>query len=587
MVGDRKGRWLALVVLAVLVSGMEALGAGLVFVLISLVTDPDAGLVLPVIGDVSDQLPDVERSQLLVGAAVAIALFFVIRGVLQVAQTYAQYRITFNAGAGLSTRLVRGYMAMPYEFHLRRDSAELVRNAVVSVGDTTLRVLLPATKFLAEILVVAGITIVLLATAPLASLLVVAILGPATYLVLRLVKSRVQEYGHIAKTAAHDTLRSLQQGLHGFRDIRVLGRERYFVKRFGDARRQDARAKAKRATYAELTSVSIETLLILFIVGFVVFTVAASDNASSSLALLGLFAYAGMRLKPSIQKIVNAANNLRFASPAIDDLYEDFRETEGAVVQGRGRVSSQTDALRPMARSIEVKEVGFTYQGSETAALSGVNVTIEAGQAVGICGPTGGGKSTLADIITGLLEPTTGSVLVDGVDISSDLTGWHEQIGLVSQDPYLFDETIRRNVALGLAESQIDDEAVRRSLEVAQVADFVDTLPDGVETQVGEHGILLSGGQKQRIAIARALYRDPKVLILDEGTSALDNETEREFISALENLRGEKTIILIAHRLSTIQQCDRVLFVRDGIVSGGGTYEELYAESDSFRQMAL
>jgi ATP-binding cassette, subfamily B, bacterial PglK len=219
--------------------------------------------------------------------------------------------------------------------------------------------------------------------------------------------------------------------------------------------------------------------------------------------------------------------------------------------------------------------------------LRQVNLEILAGESVGLCGPTGGGKSTLVDILAGLLEPTSGRVMADGLDIHQDVRQWQRRIGFVSQDMYLFDDTLLRNIALGVPDDSIDEAAVRWAVEMAQLDEFVAKLPKGLETEVGEHGTLLSGGQRQRVAIARAIYRDPDILFLDEGTSALDNETERHFIEALQRFQGKKTLILVAHRLSTIRNCDRVYFVDNGRVSGGGSYDELYEENSAFRRMAV
>lgn len=585
VIEGRRGRWIAVAALALLVSGLEALGAGLIFVLLGLMTEPESGIEFPVLGDVSGFFPDVDSDALLVGAAIAIGLFFVVRGALQVVQTYVQNRISYSAGVRLGVRLVRGYLAMPYSFHLGRESAVSVRNAITSVQEIVSRVVLPATKFVAEVLLVAGICVVLFAAAPLASLIVVAVLGPMTYLVLRVVRARVKRYGRIATDSAQGSLQTLQQSLHGIRDIRVLGRENYFVKAFRRQRSRDAVARTRQATFSELTSVLIELLLVLFIVTFLIVTVVAAGTAGESFAVLGLFGYVAMRLKPSIQKIMNAANNLRFATPAIDDLYRDLEMSEAALEAVDQHEAPDT---RPTLRdSIRLEDVSFQYQGGEHPALQGVSIEFGAGESVGFCGPTGGGKSTLVDILAGLLEPTSGTVSTDGIDIHTNVRGWYRQIGFVSQDMYLFDDTLRGNIALGVPDKDIDEGALQLAVEMAQLKEFVSSLPKGLDTRVGENGTLLSGGQRQRVAIARGLYRDPDVLFLDEGTSALDNEVERELMNALQRIRGQKTVILVAHRLTTIQDCDRVYFVEGGLVSGGGSYDQLYEENASFRRMAV
>lgn len=584
VVGERRARWIALTFLALIASGFEAIGAMLVFALLGLVTDPGGEIEVPMVGDLNNWFPTDNTNALLIASG-AVGLFFLIRGALLVLQAYAQHRVSYNAGAQLSGRLVRGYLAMPYAHHLNRDSSELVRNALTSVQESVNRVVLPATKFIAELLIIVGMTSVLFAIAPLASILALAVLAPATYLVLRVVKSRVRAYGRIATDSARLSLQILTQSLHGIRDLRLLGRETQFVRKFIRERTKDARARARQATLSALTSVQVETILVLFIVGFLAVTVTTVGTAADTFKVLGLFAYVGMRLKPSIQKIISSANSLRFATPAISDLHNDLLLTAKALQDQDGESSREQVPI--LARGIVVEDVSYRYHTSNVPALENVNLDILAGEAVGICGPTGGGKSTLVDIISGLLEPTSGRVLVDGVDVQRHVRSWHRQLGVVSQHVYLFDDTLRGNITLGIPHESVDDAAVQRAVRLAQLDDFVTTLPDGLETQLGEHGMRLSGGQRQRVAIARSLYRDPPVLILDEGTSALDNETERELIGSLEQLRGTRTIILVAHRLSSIQRCDRVVFVRNGRVSGVGTYDELLETNTSFREMAV
>lgn len=216
----------------------------------------------------------------------------------------------------------------------------------------------------------------------------------------------------------------------------------------------------------------------------------------------------------------------------------------------------------------------------------GITMEIGPGQTIGICGPTGGGKTTLLDLLTGLLAPTTGRVVVDGIDLADCVSTWQRNLGVVSQTPFLVDDTLRRNIALGRDDADVDELALAEAVELAQLSTFVAGLPKGLETRVGERGVRLSGGQRQRVAIARALYRRPAMLIFDEATSALDNLTEAELLAAIERLRGKLTIVIVAHRLSTISRVDRVIFVEDGRVTGSGTYDELMLNHRRFRQMA-
>jgi ATP-binding cassette, subfamily B, bacterial PglK len=561
----------------VVVTMVETLGAGLIFVLLGLAAEPDAPVELPLIGDLRDHLPAMSHGAQLGFAAGMVGIFFVARGALIAAQAYAQHRVAENAGAQLSQRLMRTYLRVPYAFHLGRNSAELIRNAVHTPYTVVRQVLFPSTRLLAESLLFLGFLSLLVAVAPVAAGLAALVVGPAIWGVLRIVQPRMKQFGREAQTAMQTSLQLAQQSLHGFADVRLLGRERFFERQFGRSRRDHARSEYLRRTFSELPRVMIETSLVVFIVAFFGFTVVVQGTTAGAVPVLGLFAYAGLRLKPSLTRIVAAFNDLRYATAAIDDLVRDLQLT--------AEWDGLTAGTRPLPfdDAIELRSVEFRYDGAEIPALREVDLTINRGEAIGICGPTGGGKSTLLNVILGLLPPTSGSVLVDGTDIHTDVSAWHRQLGVVPQAVFLLDDTLRRNIALGLPDDEIDEGQVDRAVLLAQLKPVVDDLPDGLDTFVGERGVRLSGGQRQRIAIARALYRDPEVLILDEGTSALDNTTEAELMTALDQLRHHKTIIMVAHRLTSVRRCDRILIIENGAVSDTGTFEELASRNTWFR----
>ena len=582
----RRFKWALLVVAGLAVSGLEVIGAGLVFALITLVTDPTAAVELPFLGDVTQRFTMVSGDRLVVAVAALIAVFFIVRGCFLVAQTYVHARVVNNAGADIGTRLVRGYLSMPYVRHLERNSAELVRNAFYNVQVVKKSLLAPAIDIVAECLVVLGLIVVLLWAAPVATASAVVIFTPMVWFLLRWVRPRMRAYGRGAKDAESRGLELLQQGTAGIRDIRILAAEAEFARRYQRTRRDFARLHTRRATLSELPRVLIETSLVLFIAGFFVVVVLFDNSPQGALSVLGLFAYVGMRLKPSIQKVVSSVNTVRFATPSLDDIAADL-EMVGSLADAAapGTDQTQPSVVPALAQGITLDSVSFTYQSSRSPALQAVDLEIRRGASIGICGPTGGGKSTLVDVIAGLLEPTTGSVRVDGVDIHDDVQAWYGQLGVVSQSVFLIDDTLRRNVALGVPAREIDDGAIERAVELAQLREVVDQLPEGLETSVGERGVRLSGGQRQRVAIARALYRDPEVLIFDEGTAALDNQTEADLVRALESLHGERTLILVAHRLTTVRHCDHILILEDGRIADQGTFDALVERHPLFASM--
>lgn len=570
-------RWALLVVLALVLSGFEMVGAGLVYALISLVSTPDTPIDLPLIGDITRFVEDPQADDFLIALVIVLATFFLVRAAVRVGTVYAQSRVAHNAGARLSKRLVAGYLRAPYEFHLHRSSSELIRNSHQAVNQVINEVFLPIVRMSAETLIVIGLVIMMIAIAPIAAALAVLVVGGVSLLLLLAVQPRHKRLGQIAHQTNKETLSILQQALHGIRDIKILARERWFTHSFGKSRLRMARAFYLRSTLAEIPRTSIELSLVGFILGFFALTVATNENPEEALSVLGLFAYVGLRLQPSIQRIVNGLNSLKYASAPLNDLAADLEIIEFAT-------HDEIEPL-PFEHEIVLQDVGFVYERAADNAVRGVDLTIRRGEQIGICGPTGGGKTTLVDLISGLLEPTSGSISVDGDTLNGHVRRWQRNLGVVPQVVFLMDDTLRRNIALGVSDRDIDEDAVQEAVDLAQLREFVDSLPNGLDTSVGERGIRISGGQRQRIAIARALYRRPDVLIFDEGTSALDNTTEAALMEAIETLRGQHTIILVAHRLSTVKDSDRIVFVERGAITGQGTYQDLMSHP-SFRIMA-
>jgi ATP-binding cassette subfamily C protein len=577
--GQRR-RWLAVVAIAVVVSVAEAGSTLLVFAMLGLLAGQTTGLELPLVGGLGGVLPW-QGSDLLVVVGVATAVVFVARSVLILAQQYVQFRVAENAGARLSTRLLEGYLAMPYAFHLRRNSSELVRNAFDSVRRFVDEGLVPAVIAVGKSAIVAGVVVVLVASSPVATVFAVAALGPLLWLVLRVVLPRVKRLGRTAQTMAQQNLQSLQQSLHGIRDITVLGREAAFADAYRRDRRAFARARYLQKTAAQVPRAAIETGLAIFIVGFVWVAAATQGGAGEALPLLGLFGYAAARLLPELQAITASLNRMKFVGPAVDDIHADLALFEARAGADGGAVEAL--AFRD---TLALDGVGFAYEGTEAPALADVTAQIRPGESVGVVGPTGSGKSTLVDVLLGLLSPTEGRVTVDGLDLSAHARAWQANLGAVPQMVFLVDDTLRANIALGVAEPDIDEAAVAEAVAIAQLDEFVASLPAGLDTQVGERGIRVSGGQRQRLAIARALYRRPSVLIFDEGTSALDTETETALMGALENLRGDRTLITVAHRLTTVEACDSVWLIRGGRLVDQGPFAELAARNPELRATA-
>jgi ABC-type multidrug transport system fused ATPase/permease subunit len=353
----------------------------------------------------------------------------------------------------------------------------------------------------------------------------------------------------------------LTQSLAAIKAILLAGNQDHFTRRFARSRVELAEVRQRRMIVTLVIRLAVETSFICAMLLAIAVMTLSGRSAPEVVSLLGLYAYAGFRLVPSANRIMLYLSSLRYGRAFVGPLVEDWR-----LLREAGQQAHRGGRTSPLTRDIVVDRVSYTYEDGRPHALRDVSVTIRRGESVGIVGPSGSGKSTLVDVMLGLLTPSSGRVAVDGRNIAEALDRWQSQIGYVPQDPALIDDTLRRNVAFGADDEVIDEARVAEAVRVARLGELVNSLPEGLNTRLGERGLRLSGGERQRIAIARALYHDPAVLVFDEATSALDDQTEREIVDAIEALRGTRTIIVIAHRTTTVRTCDRLVILEAGRV---------------------
>jgi len=574
-------RWLALGPMLVLTGVVEMAGTALVFVLVKVAGEPAAAARMPLWGPLLRALGIASERGTILSTGAAVALFFLLRSVVLLAVGRAQSRAVADTIAGLSTRVFAAYLAAPYPVHLRHTSSELAVDTTVAVERAVDSGLGASAQLFAETVVSLGLLAILMVTAPVVTLATAAALALFVTTTLRLMKRSSATWGRARERLGRQNLKDAQEALGGIREIKILGREEAFRGTFVQAQQALAQARGHHGWLNNLPRIAIESIFVACVVLVIALATLGGKPARELVPLLGLFAYAGFRLIPAANRFLLHVDAIRGAAPAIDRLrahLEEFR-AETALPGDR-------DEAMHFHSLLQLEGVSFRYGDDQPLVLREVTVTIRRGQSIGVVGPTGAGKSTLIDVLFGLLQPTSGRVTVDGADIRGARAAWQRRIGYVPQAPFLFADTIRRNIALGIAPDQVDEQRLREALQLAQLAEFVDGLPDGVETRVGERGIRLSGGQRQRVAIARALYNDPDLLVLDEATAALDNKTERDVTSAIEQLRGRKTLIVIAHRLSTVERCDALIFLSAGRVEAVAPFAQLMQESAAFRAMA-
>jgi ABC-type multidrug transport system fused ATPase/permease subunit len=352
--------------------------------------------------------------------------------------------------------------------------------------------------------------------------------------------------------------------LGGAKDVKLLGREQSFLKQYAQHNDSSALIWERQTTLQALPRLLLELLAMAGLVALVLIMLGQGKAIGDLIPVLGLFAAAAFRLMPSVNRVLTSAQSLRFLQPVTNKLALELNMFRSQ------KPTAENGTPLNFKNELKLEQVGYIYEGAPSAALSEVSFSIATGTSVGFVGGSGAGKSTLIDVVLGLLTPTAGKVTVDGTDIQQGLRDWMNRIGYVPQNIYLTDDSLRRNVAFGISADQIDEDSVWRAIRSAQLETFVQQLPQGLDTIVGERGIRLSGGQRQRIGIARALYHDPEVLVLDEATSSLDTATERGVMEAVRALHGHKTILIVAHRLSTVEHCDTIIRLEQGRVTEQG-----------------
>ena len=540
------------------------------------------GIVVPIIGILTqdnyqekyrwivDLFGSLSREELISAVMVAMVFIYIVRSLFLFWSLWIQKGFSASVSGRLSQSLFSIYLRQPYLFHLQRNSSTLMRNAKNATSVVTCGVD-PFLVLLTDGLVAIAMFSLLIYVEPIGTLAVLLVFGISTLLFQRLTRRRIDNWGY--RVDYHETkiLQHLQEGFGGAKDVKILGRENEFLSQHEKHLGESIRINRIYNVILTLPRSFMEIITIVGLCLLVVSMVVRDRPLSDIVPILGLFAAAAFRVMPSINRLLMATQTLIFNRSIIASVYRDFLLDSPDV--------NSAQRVEPFAKQLELKDVSFKYPTAATPSLRDVSLVVKRGEAVGFVGPSGAGKSTLVDVILGLFAPTSGVVSVDGSDVHQNLRNWQNQIGYVPQAIYLTDDTLRRNVAFGLNDENIDDDLVREAIHLAQLQEFVSTLPDGLETVVGERGVRLSGGQRQRIGIARALYHKPSVLVLDEATSSLDTPTEHGVMQAVQALQGSKTVIIVAHRLSTVEYCDRLYRIEDSRITEEGTFAEVVQRS--------
>ena len=493
---------------------------------------------------------------------------------------WIQKKITYfsqESYVRICARIMRSYQYAPYVYHLQKNSSYLL-DIVSRSGSYIYAVLMPFLNFFSNLLIGFSILGFLLYERFIPTLFLCALFVTVGVIQDFIVKKKLTAAGKVIATLSGEGGKALHQGLGGIKEIRVLGRESYFLKRFVVCNEKKMDAQGVVSVLNFLPRYLVENGIAIFIVGLCIENIISGYNASSVLVTVGMFAVAGARLLPMMTSILSFLNNIRFSFPEVELIYNELEELK-KIEKVSLIYEEESKRVRisplPFLKEVFLENMTFVYPKAKLPAIQNVSMRIIRGKSIGIVGPSGAGKSTVASIILGLITPQQGRLLIDGTPLV-DLRGWLNHLAYIQQSIFLLDDTLKRNIAMGIEDSGIEEARIWNAINMAQLQEVVEQLPQGIDTVIGENGVRLSGGQRQRVALARAFYHERDVIVMDEATSALDNETEKEVINAIKHLKGQqKTLIVIAHRLSTVEHCDVLYRFEKGRITDVGSYEQV------------
>ena len=537
----------------------EVIGVGMIVPVASILIQPAAVTESPWLKAIHEFIGSPSHRGFILWALGGLLGIFTFKNAFLFFSTWRQTQLLYGLQARLASELVARYLNRPYSYHLEHASPELLQKVSGEVNALIHTVLSPILWLISEGLVVLGLFGLALWVNPIGALVIVGGLGVSVWAYYYLFKSRVESWGKKTQEHAQGMFRELEHSMGGVKEVKVFGRETFFATAFGEQYQRYTQYSARHQFLLQSSRNVIELLVIGVLLFAIMLLVGTGSPMHTIVPTLAFFAVAAFRLMPSSQRLLTSAHSIHFGARSLRLLRPDL-----TVPHDWSLIPNRTAEHFPFQHSLELRGVTFRYPSGDQDVLRAATISIPRGEMVGFQGESGVGKTTLVDLILGLLKPTTGEVLVDGNSIHDNLPGWLSNIGYVPQSIFLMDDTLRRNVAFGIPDPEIDDARVQEVLSLAQLDGFLDSKRGGLDTLIGERGVRLSGGQRQRIGIARALYHDPAILVLDEATASLDLDTEAQFIKAVGSLKNTKTILIISHRFSTLENCDVKYQLEDG-----------------------
>lgn len=558
----QKIKMVILLFMMVIGAVFETVGVSFLLYLVSIIMEPDVIFSNKYLNFFYSFFHMENVTEYLIFIICAMIALYIIKNSFLLFLSYVQAKTLSNIQFKLSEQLLVSFLNRPYEYYLNANTGDIIRIVQWDVGNVY-SILNNLLLFVSELFVALCLGILLIVLNPVMTFGILLILGITMIFSKKIFQRFLSKEGEKAQNLYAKINQCLIQSTGGIKDIKILHKERYFLDEYRKYGKNYASAQKKNAVLSQAPRQIIETASMCGMLIMMAVLLSNGSNINSMLPQISAFAMAAVRLMPSANRMNTYLNAISFLEPSLQCVWRELKKEKCTDIISRKQNGKITD----FTKSIEMKDISYAYPNTEKKLFQKAYMEIRKGNSIGVVGTSGSGKTTAIDIILGLLKPENGKVTIDGIDIEEDYCGWLSKLGYIPQSIFMLDTTIRKNVAFGVKEEEIDDERVWAVLEDAQLAQHIKTLPEGLDTEIGEKGIRLSGGQRQRLGIARALYHDPEILIFDEATSALDNDTEAAIMESVQRFQGRKTMIIIAHRLGTIANCDMVYRVQDGKIA--------------------
>ena len=552
----------SLTVLMVIGAALQTAGVGMILPVVSIVMDKEAMQKEGLLRDVYLLVGGGSETRFTILVMVALIIVFIIKNAFLYFQQKVTLSFVYTNQFRTSERMMKNYLRRGYEFYLNADTAVVQRSITSDVNNMYALILALLTLMSDAIVFVFLVTFCFLQD-PTMTILIAGVLLLLLVLIKKVLKPILHKAGEDNQNYYSGLFKWISQTVQGIKEVKISCKEQYFVSEYVKCGKGYVDAVQKYSLFNQVPKLLIETICVICMIGYMMFMILTGINSEDMLTTLTAFAAAALVLLPCVNRVNNQINNISYFEPFFMGVSDNLQD-EISGVKVDMSYATDSDEKLPITEQIELKDIVYAYPNTEKLIFDKADLTIPVGASVGIVGTSGAGKSTVVDILLGLLEVKSGQILADGQDVKTRYRAWLKNIGYIPQMIFMLDDTIRKNVAFGVPEDKIDEERLWEVLKEAQLDEFIKTLPEGLDTGIGERGIRLSGGQRQRIGIARALYNNPEVLILDEATSALDNDTEAAIMESINRLHGKKTLIIIAHRLQTIEKCDMVYRVENG-----------------------